>query len=539
MEERRVEGNLLVKNCVYNIYKKDGNDNVGVCLVESENNRSNRTTIKLRKLIGSDEVFLTKSEIYGKIPVNLSDEDLSGADLSGADLSGADLSDATIIDANLSDADLTGAILIGADLSYSNLSGATIFEGSLNNEQIEQLSSTGSLPNFQRRRKKPQQMIVIPENLLNPEKQNNSCPNFDNLYEFIMKQNLSGRFFFIYHGLNRIVIDAGGPRRDIFEKILPVYTKKFFKIISNNEDYVILKEDVDIDILYKETKQLILLAKASETTIFLKIDPTLLSLLESQNFKTYFTNNKRNRFSKLYVVFNQYIKFINNNNDYLLKNNNNNRSLMKTFKKQEFTNEEIKKILEQEIRFRRFAIICGFTNMKQFNKMTEFIRKFYHIPNSFINCKLKFDIETIVKIIKIFKKIKINEFEYSEESVPLERYVRLSQNEKSVLIINDSNHIIMNYPYLIPFLNFIFGPESSDDDRKLFIVYVSGSSSYTGELKILLSHLSHVEAGNIPYKSTTCEKYLELFINKTQNRRTITVGDIREQLKRDNGFGRA
>lgn len=38
--------------------------------------------------------------------------------------------------------------------------------------------------------------IIIPENLLNPEnKENNSCPNFNELYEFIMGKNLSGRFF--------------------------------------------------------------------------------------------------------------------------------------------------------------------------------------------------------------------------------------------------------------------------------------------------------------------------------------------------------
>jgi hypothetical protein len=71
----------------------------------------------------------------------------------------------------------------------------------------------------------------------------------------------------------------------------------------------------------------------------------------------------------------------------------------------------------------------------------------------------------------------------------------------------------MNYPYLIPFLNFIFGPESSDDDRKLFVRYVSGSSSYTCELKIFLSYKTHVKAGQ-QFHSSTCYKYLELFKNK-------------------------
>ena len=96
MPEIRVEGSGLTKDVVYNIYENEGDVNVGVCLVISENNGNNGTRIKLRKLIGNTELSLIKSEIYGKIPVNLS----------GADLSGADLSGATIYDANISDADL-------------------------------------------------------------------------------------------------------------------------------------------------------------------------------------------------------------------------------------------------------------------------------------------------------------------------------------------------------------------------------------------------------------------------------------------------
>lgn len=66
MEVRRVEGNNLVENCVYNIYQTDRNVNVGVCLVIRVNNINNQTKIKLRKLIGNDELSLNKSEIYGK-----------------------------------------------------------------------------------------------------------------------------------------------------------------------------------------------------------------------------------------------------------------------------------------------------------------------------------------------------------------------------------------------------------------------------------------------------------------------------------------
>lgn len=57
--------------------------NVGVCLVIGENNRNNRN-IRFRKLIGSNELSLTKSNIYGKLPVDLNGSDLTRIDLTGA-----------------------------------------------------------------------------------------------------------------------------------------------------------------------------------------------------------------------------------------------------------------------------------------------------------------------------------------------------------------------------------------------------------------------------------------------------------------------
>jgi WD40 repeat protein len=384
-----------------------------------------------------------------------------------------------------------------------------------------------------------EERITISEKLLNPVKNSkNSCPNFDELYKFIMRQNLSGRFFFIYEGSNHKVVDYGGARRDVFDKILPVYTKKFFKEIEENEDYVILREDVDMDTLIRETEQLILLAtSASETKIFLKIDPILLSLLKGNQF-TYFNNNKRNSFSNLYEKFNQYIEH--SNNDSQLLRNKNNSKLIETLKSENLKNEVLVKTLKQEIRFRRFAITRGFTNMEQFNKMAQFIRKFYYRRKSFITCVLKFDIETILKRIKLFKKIKINDLgDYHKEPIPLEQYIRLSQNKQNLFNDITIYNIVKNYPYLIPFLNFILGPESSDDDRKLFIQRLSGSSSYTGELIIYLSYLSHIEARRLPFYFATCEKYLEIFINREQNRRRITSEAIRTQLLSDTGFGLA
>ncbi len=344
MEVRRVEGTDLVENCVYNIYQTDRNVNVGVCLVISENNRNNRNNIKLRKLIGNNELSLNKSEIYGKRPVDLTGANLRGADLRGAylsdaNLTGADLNNANLTGAVLTDSNFLGAVLRGAVLRCANLRGANltrvnlylsnltdanligviltdselpdadltdaiISRNSLSQYQIDNIfgrpkyiedlseeeirqeqrrqeqrrqellgqqirnlnnnsNSNNYISQLQRLsnqelvelvirrpiqnrnnynhyisevRRLPREQLIrlltlrqqrailgppvqrvlsfnnippqnqqiqretpitIPENLLNPVKNsNNSCPNFNGLYEFIMRQNLSGIFFF-------------------------------------------------------------------------------------------------------------------------------------------------------------------------------------------------------------------------------------------------------------------------------------------------------------------------------------------------------
>ena len=233
--------------------------------------------------------------------------------------------------------------------------------------------------------------IIIPENLLFSKNKEN---NFNELYEFIMKQHFFGTFSFRCENSNSELdlnlfrpnrhLFEKIPNRYVFEKILPVYRNKFFKIIKDkdNEEYVILRDDLESvlsnekGMLSRETEKLILLAKSCGGKIFLKIDPTLLSLIKSMPYNFYFTNNKRNKYSNLYAEFNKYIKN-SNNNHLLLKNNKNNKkqNIIKRFKQTQRNN--IKELLEQEIRFRIFAIKCGFTNMKHFKNMSDFIHMFF------------------------------------------------------------------------------------------------------------------------------------------------------------------
>ena len=154
MEVRRVEGNDLVKNCVYNIYQKDLEDNyynIGVYLVISENNRNNQD-IRLKELNrGRYNLRIQKSEIYGNIPVVLTGFDLTGFDLTGADLTGADLTGA----------DLTGAVLTGAVLTGANLANATIYSNQLSEEQRRQIIGQPNYIGQPRQQRQEQQYFNI------------------------------------------------------------------------------------------------------------------------------------------------------------------------------------------------------------------------------------------------------------------------------------------------------------------------------------------------------------------------------------------
>ena len=139
-------------------------------------------------------------------------------------------------------------------------------------------------------------IITVDAKLLEPKANpsNKSCPSFMPLYEKIMAINLDGHFIFNFK--EQPGIDAGGLKRSIFDKVLPVYTHKFFDSIEKNNEFIILKEISKTFI--DETNQLLTLAIAANTKIFLRIDPTLLDLLLSSDLKKYFSNNKKNKFKK-------------------------------------------------------------------------------------------------------------------------------------------------------------------------------------------------------------------------------------------------
>ena len=304
MEERRVEGNNLVKNCVYNIYQNEGNVNVGVCLVIGENNRNNRN-IRLRKLIGNDELSLIKTEIYGTIPVNLTGANLINADLThadlflsdlistnltnavltnatltnadltlatltradlthanlflsdltAADLTRADLTRADLTNATLTRAVLTRAILTGADLTDADLSGATIYRTQLSEEQRRQIIGQ---PNYIEQPIQNQQYFNISKELSNGNRiskhngkilENTNTKtqhriSFTRLFDFLLQEENQEKIKRRFRIGGEEGVDAGGPTLTVFQKCYEVFMERYFYPYESEDDsnYVVLKD---------------------------------------------------------------------------------------------------------------------------------------------------------------------------------------------------------------------------------------------------------------------------------------------------------
>jgi hypothetical protein len=399
--------------------------------------------------------------------------------------------------------------------------------------------------------------IIIPDKLLK------SINNSSDLYNQIMKIKLPKKFRFIFQ--EQAGFDIGGLTRNIFEKLLPIYVKRFFESIKTNYDFIILKKTENMpkppkeqdniwDILVSETEQMIILANAAKTNIFLRIDPRLLKILKSDNYRLYFNNSeqKRKNFKNLYKFFNKNINDIINQNENIRNNTNLTEYFINSpsnyFKNKEEINtllvkgqfQQLNNSIKREIRLRRFAKECGFSSWRQLNIMYNFINKLWN-DKIFID-KLKFDIESFVKRINIIE-IKIVGHEitsnglsmpiYSEFKISLDDFGKLSEDRKNFVFNQEFKPEIIDlftkYYLFLPMLQFIFGSESTDENRKIFLKNVSGSIYYPGELLIKLSTANAKEMKK-PFKSTTCFFYIELY-KSSSNKNNENLKNIMNSIK--------
>lgn len=505
-----------------------------------------------------EEANLTRANLKGAI--------LERANLEKANLIGADLRKANLREANLRGADLTGADLRGADLIGVILSKIqekqiirdpeyiTINQGNLVGRP-RNLAIPVSVRSFAQRRQNlfGSLFIPIPEEFLKLQSSaNDLCPNYNDLYDFILDElDRLGKGFILdqldqldkepekdfsrmiqFKYIGQPVIDAGGAKRDIFEKLLPIYTHRFFKSIKSNNECLILKNDIDMEIFTEETLKMIFLAKSAGTSVFLKIDPRLFPLLSD---KKYFNNSKKADFKVLYEAVNYYANSNNNQYNVLTKNTNNtfvrNRKINKNrndiiLRYKQEKNEDMRNKLRKEIRLRKFLVEFGFTTWKQFENMCDFFKNIIEIRKKILSFKLDFDLESFLKKIRIRK--------VPEEAIPLIPLTNFGElsDDKTTFQFKESD-IYGEYEYFHPFLNYILGPESTDKRRALCIAYVTGSSYYPGSFTFVLQS----EHNPKPFEAHTC--IFECFFFKNHRNRTNPFQTkeefIEDQLKPNSG----
>ena len=559
MEVRRVEGNDLVKNGVYNIYQKDRNVNVGVCLVISENNINNRNKIKLRKLIGNNQLSLNKSEIYGKIPVDLTRANLTGAALIGADLTGAiligaDLTGAFLTRANLTDshligADLTDAILGLTNLTHANLTSATIFQDRLSEEQRRQIIGQ---PNYIQRpqRIQAQGYLNISKELSNGNRislstgkiLNNSNfktqyrISFTRLLDFLLQEENQEKIARRIRIDGEEGIDMGGITLIIFQKCYEAFMERYFYPYEaeDNSNYVVLKDltDKEFEEFKKACEFMILLAKKVKNQlgqpfqILIPINFLLFQvLIFEENPETFFELGNKNKFfgkrengrysnqHKLNNPFNYIAKNrINNNkntfsiqriqeekyyNNYNNQNNNNQNN-----NNQNNNNNKQSTIAQPDTN----------QNSKKFNAFSEDEQKklmfLMLLKKNHISKRKQY--ETMKKFIdEIFKPNKdmfTTSIDYSYDAFVKRLKFKLSSESHNRNLESFESLEIASNPLIKLLLDYI---KVSDEYRMVMTAYVCGSYCYTGDIKISIFE----NPSKFPFQSHTCSKELWVYVN--------------------------
>jgi hypothetical protein len=312
------------------------------------------------------------------IGANLEGANFRGANLEGANLEGANLEGANFRGANLSFAHLEGAHLERADFIGADFTGVDLEGIILSDKQRKQIvtfnlsrkkrnnssaSASPSISNFSRNKYGRNITVIhVHPDLLKPN------TSFMPLYEKVMAIDLPGNIRFNLVGNNKVMaIDSGALIRIIYERILPVYIKLFFK---KSGDFMLLKEDVDMELLIQQTNQLKKLAKTAKIQIELGINPELLDFLFLQNPKDSIAT--RQNFNSLYANFKNKVNQIKRVDPYFKVSNYLINNKLKN--DVEGNLDAVSRAFKEEILFRKTLYEFGFTSFDQYYNMALFIK---------------------------------------------------------------------------------------------------------------------------------------------------------------------
>jgi hypothetical protein len=381
-------------------------------------------------------------------------------------------------------------------------------------------------------------IINIPRKLrLEPSSSaNKSCPNLKPLYDQIMVIDLNGRFQFHFQG--ETGVDASGLTKIVYDKLFPIYKKLYFVDAAAKGEFILLKDDISIEELNRDTDQIIRLAIAARSQIYLQIHPQLIKLILSPNPQENIT--KRQNFNKLYanlkVRISQLINSGENISNYFPNPNQAITSADNINKLNKLTKE-----VKSEILLRKQLFEFGFTSWKQYENMATFIKSFWNNPKKpkliyqnkrdpvpverpLFSCELKYDIETFKKRLRI-------KIENPEEFLNLDRIPQ---------------SLYGKYPAFGPLIEYILNPSAAADiNRRKFVKYVAGTEYTFCDIDISLKN-REIPAKNaagtklyeLPFESHTC--FSALYLWKTPSSRNYlevwTVARIDEEITKGSGL---
>jgi hypothetical protein len=406
---------------------------------------------------------------------------------------------------------------VSASASFQNRPSVSAFASGQNRLSAAASANDSGLTIYMSNRKK---VIRIEKKLLEPtgNSSNKSCPSFMPLYKKIMATNLDGAFRFEFQGQS--AIDLTGLTRIVFDRLLPIYTNLFFEE-DRGDEFILLNENVNIELLNQHTSQIRKLAKAAHSQIQLRINPEVLEFLSLPNPPESIAT--RQNFNKLYVNFKTKINMSGNNISNFLMN--------KTLKPQinafQGNLDAVNRALKAEILFRKTVNAFGFKSWKQYDNMALFIKAFWNTSNEnkitvtknrreveldlFVN-ELIFDVESFKRRIKIIR-------------VDRGEIINLSSGQGALFDI---------YPAFQPLLKYILNPsDEANENRKTFVKYVTGTVYSPAEILIKLTNDTiHPRLFNgLPFYGHSCFNTIDLFRAPPNFKGEITQNVINTQLK--------
>ena len=349
----------------------------------------------------------------------------------------------------------------------------------------------------------------------------NSCPSYKPLYDQLMLVNLDRGFRFHFEG------ESGrglGLTKIVYSFLLPVYTKLYF---VEAPEFIILKKDANIEELNRDTSQLIKLAKAAQSQIYLQIDPRLLELLLQQNPAESIKRNKN--FNRLYANLKARVsEIINagaNMSNYLPKNTSN-----QSISSLEHINS-LSREVKSEIILRKRLFDFGLKTWVQYQNMATFIKTFWITSNRrrnveypLFSCEIKYDIESFMERLQIKR-----------------------EDTQQVLNLQEAQSLYGVYPALSPLLEYVLDrSENGNENRRKLVKYVAGTEYTLCEIKISLQTVdipfdnssNRSKLYRLPFLAHTCFSTLDLFKTpRSGNYQEVwTVARIDEEITKGSGL---